>query len=76
MYHYFLAYCEKRFSKVEEREGVKLTDVAKSDMKRRRDQEYNRAEKVNGFAHVSVVGDGGWGKRSLGHSYNSSTGKL
>lgn len=28
----------------------------------------------NGVPYITVVGDGGWGKRTYGHGYNSSTG--
>lgn len=44
-------------------------------MDQRRKLELNKSAIKNGdVADVTVVGDGGWGKRSLGHSYDSLTG--
>jgi len=44
-------------------------------MKEAKDVEFELASKSdNGVADICVVGDGGWGKRSLGHSYDSKTG--
>lgn len=42
-------------------------------MKAAREKEWELASGGE-VRNIAVVGDGGWGKRSLGHSYNSQTG--
>lgn len=46
-------------------------------MESRRKEEWQRGsdgKEEGSVVDISVVGDGGWGKRSLGHGYNSLTG--
>lgn len=66
-----------RFSAVEEPEGVKLTGFAVEDMKVRRIREKDLADTndADSIGHVSVIVDGGWGKRRLSHCYYLPTGK-
>lgn len=77
---YFVAYKPETFSRVEEEEGIKITACAKKNMQESRRKEWNGAVKKgsqeDAKAQIEVIGDGGWGKRSLGHSYNSATGDL
>lgn len=56
---------------------MKISQLAVDDMKSRREEEFQRAvKKTDDVADIAVVGDGGWGKRSLGHSYDSLTGMI
>lgn len=60
---------------MEEEVGQRLEVYAKKDMEERRQDEWSRAGVDEGcLADITVVGDGGWGKRSLGHGYDSKTG--
>ena len=62
---------------MEEEVGQRLEVYAKTDMEERRQDEWSRAGVDEGcLADITVVGDGGWGKRSLGHGYDSKTGTL
>lgn len=63
------------FCNWEELIGVQWDLLANESMESCREQEYKAAEvDSSGYADVSVIGDGGWGKRSLGHSYDALTG--
>lgn len=53
-------------------EDVKLIWLAVDDMKVRRSREKDLADTTDAHGLVSVIGDGGRDKRSLGHSANSS----
>lgn len=66
-----------KFAEIEESVGVEWTRQATLDMSARRDEEYKNGkngEEEGGIVDIAVVGDGGWGKRSLGHSYDALTG--
>lgn len=55
--------------------GKEVMKFAKRDMIERKAEEWEAADVASGKpADITVVGDGGWGKRSLGHSYDSNTG--
>lgn len=49
-----------------------------SKLKKAGEEEKKVAEQkghfLNGIPYIAVEGDGGWGKRTYGHGYNSSTG--
>ena len=62
-----VVYNEDRFTEIEESEGVKLSGLAKDDMKKRRERERELATEKDDddMHHVSVEGDGGWGKEVL-----------
>ena len=61
---------------MEELIGCEWDDQARVDMASRREAEKARGEETaDGVVEISVVGDGGWGKRSLGHSYDALTGE-
>lgn len=34
----------------------------------------NKGHLLNGIPYITVVGDGGWSKRSYGHTYSASSG--
>lgn len=70
----FAAIRPTTYSEWEETEGAKMVEVAKADMKERRRKEKELSQTMNGVGDIAVVGDGGWGKRSLGHSYDANTG--
>ena len=71
-----LAFRSETYDDYEETVGRKIEEYAKKDMEERRFEEWTASGVGEGeIADISVVGDGGWGKRSLGHSYDSTTGK-
>lgn len=64
------------FCDFEESIGRNITRHAEADMKQRRQEEWERVGvEMDSIANISVVGDGGWGKSSLGHSYDANTGE-
>lgn len=72
-----VAFRSATYDSYEESVGVEIEKFAQKDMEERRELEWYGAGVGEGeVADITVVGDGGWGKRSLGHSYDSPTGNL
>lgn len=63
------------FCQLEEAIGKRWDQLAITNMDKYKRVEWEEGEKnADGQAEIAVVGDGGWGKRSLGHSYDALTG--
>ena len=62
-----VVYNEDRFTEIEESEGDELSGLAKIDMNKRGEQECELAtmKEDDDMHHVSVLGDGRWGKEVL-----------
>lgn len=53
-----------------------VSDAALEDMgnRRREERRLQLIGEEEDIVDIDVIGDGGWGKRSLGHGYDSLTG--